>query len=59
MYHRLSKIHPWAMNLSGCSKRGVGIFSRTLSPESRPTPFEKLGPPYLKVGPPKYSKIQT
>jgi len=28
------------MNLSGCSKREVGIFWRTLSPENRPTPFE-------------------
>ena len=40
MYRRLSKIHPWVMNLSWCSMRGVGIFSRTLSPENRPTPFE-------------------
>ena len=29
----------WAMSLS-CSKRGVGVFLRTLSPEIRPTPFE-------------------
>ena len=27
----LLKIRPWAMNFSGCSKRGVGVFSRTLS----------------------------
>ena len=39
-YRRLSKICPWAMNFSGCSKRGVGVFSRTLSPENRPTPFK-------------------
>jgi len=25
------------MNLSGCSKRGVGVFSRILSPKNRPT----------------------
>jgi len=37
VYRRLSKIRPWVMNLSGCSKREVGIFSRTLSPEIRPT----------------------
>ena len=48
------------MNLSGCSKKGVGVFSRTLSPEIGPRHLE-LGPPYLKVCPPgpKYSKIQT
>jgi len=28
------------MNLTGYSKRGVGVFSRTLSLENRPTPFE-------------------
>jgi len=28
------------MNLSGCSKRGVGVFLKTLSPENRPTPFK-------------------
>jgi len=28
------------MNLSGCSKREVDIFSRTLSPKNRPTPFK-------------------
>jgi len=39
-YWRLLKIRPWAMNLSGFSKRGVGVFSRTLSPKNRPTPFE-------------------
>ena len=39
-YHRLLKICPWAMNLSGCSKRGVGVFSQTLSPKNRPTPFK-------------------
>jgi len=50
LYRSLSKIHPWAMNLSGCSKRGVGVFSRTLSLENRPTPLES--------SPPKYSKIQ-
>ena len=38
-YHRLSKIRPWVMNLSGCTKRGVGGFSRTLFPENWPTPF--------------------
>ena len=25
----VSKIRPWAMNFSGCSKRGVGVLSRT------------------------------
>jgi len=29
-YCSLSKMHPWVMNFSGCSKWGVGIFSRTL-----------------------------
>jgi len=33
-------------------KEGVGIFSRTLCLENRPTPFEST------VGQPKYSKIQ-
>jgi len=28
VYSSLSKIHPLVMNLSGCSKKGVGIFSR-------------------------------
>jgi len=62
-YHRLSKICPWAMNLSGCSKWGVGIFLRTLSlskigpPHLKVGPsYLKVGPPHLKVGPPKYSK---
>ena len=32
------------MNLSGCSKRGVGVF--------REPSHLKVGPPYLKVGPP-------
>ena len=45
-YRSLSKICPWAMNFSGCSKRGMGIFSRT--------PLPKIGPPISKVGPPKY-----
>ena len=40
MYCSLLKIRPWAMNLSGCSKRGVGIFSRTLSLKNRPSPFD-------------------
>ena len=45
-YRRLSKIRPWAMNLSGCSKRGVGVFWEPSLPkigppfESRPTLFE-------------------
>ena len=25
-YRDLSKIHPWAMNLGGSSKRGVGLY---------------------------------
>ena len=29
-YSNLSKIHPWKINLSGSSKRGVGIFSRVV-----------------------------
>jgi len=36
------KICSWAMNLSACSKRGVGVFSRNLSLE--------IGPPHSKVG---------
>ena len=39
-YRNLSKIRPWVMNLSGCSKKGMGIFSKTLSLKNRPTPFE-------------------
>ena len=39
-YHSLSKIRPWVMKLSGCSKRGVDIFLRTLSLKNRPTPLE-------------------
>jgi len=36
------------MNLSGCSKRRVGAFSRTLSPENRLTPFESRPTQALK-----------
>jgi len=46
------------MNLSGCSKRGVGVFSRTFSPENRPIPFESR-PTLFESRSPKYSKIQT
>jgi len=49
VYCRLLKIYPWAMNLGGCSKRGVGVFLRTLSLKNRPT--------HSKVGPPKYSTV--
>ena len=38
------------MNLSGCSKRRVGVLSRTLSLKNRSTPLES--------SPPKHSKIQ-
>ena len=31
----LSKICPWAINLSGCSKRGIGVFL-SISPKVRP-----------------------
>ena len=30
VYCNLSNIHPWAMNLSGFQKRGVGVFSRVV-----------------------------
>ena len=30
MYRNLPKIRPWAMNFSGYSKRGVGLFSSVL-----------------------------
>ena len=36
------------MNLSGCSKREVGVFSRTISPENRPTPFKSRPTQVLK-----------
>ena len=57
LYRRLLKIRPWVMNLSGCSKRGVGVFSRTSllkigPPHSKvSSPYLKVGSPYLKVGP--------
>ena len=41
IYRNLLKIRPWVTNVSGCSKRGVGAFLRTLS---------------SKIGSPKYSK---
>ena len=52
LYRSLSKIHPWVMNLSGCSKRGVGVLSRTLSLKNRSTPLESSPPK-----PQKSSKI--
>ena len=30
IYCNLSKVRPWAMNLSGSSKRGVGVFARVV-----------------------------
>ena len=30
IYGNLLKVRPWAMNLSGSSKRGVGLFSSVL-----------------------------
>ena len=43
-YCSVSRILLWVMNLSGCSKRGAGVF--------REPSHLKVGPPYLKVGPP-------
>ena len=43
MYRNLPKIRPWAMNFSGYSKRGVGLFSSVLVFHS------KIGPPYKLV----------
>ena len=48
-YRSLLKICPWAMYLSGSSKRGVGIFSRTLSFENRPTPFKSRPTQVLSI----------
>ena len=42
-YRNLPKIRPWAMNFSGYSKRGVGLFSSVLVFHS------KIGPPYKLV----------
>jgi len=55
-YHSLSKIHPWVMNLSDCSKRGVGIFLRTFSLKNRPTQVLKIQICTSKIAAKQYSK---
>ena len=50
IYRSLLKIRPWAMNFSDCSKRGVGVFSRTS--------LSKIGPLISKVGPPVHPKYR-
>ena len=39
----LSKIRPWAMNLSGSQKSGMGVFSRVV------IFFSKIHPPHMQL----------
>ena len=43
IYRNLSKIRPWAMNLSDSSKKGVGVFSRVV------IFLSKIRPPHTQL----------